>query len=158
MRLFDFFKKRNSYENSTENVDLLEDGDLTELNKEKFYEFMQSYFEKGIVREVYSSNHICALALGERVYVACPYILLDGMPYGIYMNQNVLMKIAKNNREIYPLINEVFSNIELNSNLIFFFGNERIKFWQDWTDENKSVNEIDEAFEDELAKIARYTD
>ncbi len=25
MRLFDFFKKKNSYENSTENVDLLDD-------------------------------------------------------------------------------------------------------------------------------------
>lgn len=125
------------------------------MNKELFYQKMQPYFEQGIVREIYNSEHFSILSVGERVYVACPYILLENEPYGIYMNPSVMKKIVEKNRKIYPIIEEVFSNIALNKDLIFVFNSNKIEFWKKWIIENKNVNKINYSLEEEISEMSK---
>lgn len=125
------------------------------MNKELFYQKMQPYFEQGMAREIYNSEHFSILSFGERVYLACPYILLENQPYGIYMNPSVMKKIVEKNRKIYPIINEVFSDIELNKDLIFSFDASKLDFWKKWIIENKNVNKIDYHLEEEIAQMSK---
>lgn len=120
-------------------------------NKKLFYEKLWPYFDEGMVREIYSSDHLCILSLGERLYVACPFLLIDNQPYGIYMNPPVMRKIVKNNRKFYSVLNGIFDDIELNKDLIFIFSNEKIAFWKKWIEENKNVNKMDEKLEKEIS-------
>ena len=73
------------------------------MEKDIFYEKMQSYFDEKIVREVYSSNHICILSVGEACYVACSYALLNDEPLGIFINSNQLEEISEDNTIAFSL-------------------------------------------------------
>lgn len=125
------------------------------MNKELFYQKMQPYFEQGMVREIYSSDHVCIVSFGDVCYVACPYILLEGEPYGIYMNPNIMKKIVEKNRFIYPLIDEVFSDVELNKNLIYDFSSDSIDFWKQWIIQNRKSSKIDYNLEEEIAQMSK---
>ena len=48
--------------------------------KIEFYEKIKPYFDAGLVREIYNSDHLCILSVGERVYVACPFVFLEDEP------------------------------------------------------------------------------
>lgn len=124
------------------------------MRKQIFYEKMQPYFNQGLVREIYSSDHVAILSVGEIVYVACSYILLANEPCGIFVNGNVMKKIVKKNRYIYPLIQRVFSDVEENQNLIFDFSYDNIGFWKKWFGENQNVNKIDPKLEEEIQRMA----
>ena len=125
------------------------------MNKELFYQKMQPYFNEGMVREIYSSEHFTILSFGEKVYVACPYILLNNEPYGIYMVPSVMKRIVEKNRKLFPIINEVFSDVASNKDLIFYFSSDRIDFWKNWLVQNKNVNKIDYHLEEEIAQMAK---
>lgn len=124
-----------------------------QLDKERFYQKMQPYFDQGMVREIYSSLDFSILSFGERVYVACPYFSEDEPPFGIYMTSDVMKKLVKKNRLIYPLTSQVLN--KLSSNLLFNFDLKRLEFWKQWIRDNKDVNKIDYNLEAEIAQMSK---
>ena len=91
------------------------------MNKDLFYQKMTPYFQQEMVREVYSSDHVCILSLGEICYVACSYVLLNNEPFGLRVTEDVMKKIVENNRYIYPLTDQMFSNLNKYQGLLYDF-------------------------------------
>lgn len=123
---------------------------MEKIERDLFYQNLQPYFEQGMLREVYSNEHFTILSVGERVYVACPYIMLDNMPYGIHVNEKGLRVIANDNMRIYSMSLDLLNNIEKYQELLFVFSEDRLDFWKKWIAENKNVNKINYKFEEEL--------
>lgn len=155
MKLFHIFTKKNTAQSVEDNKSVFlnknEKFDI-DVYREKFFMLIQPYHKAGLLREIYRCNHFSVYAFGEKVYIACPYIMLDEIPYGIYMNPTVLRKIIQKNRMIYPIINEVFSDVELNKNLLFFLDEDQIPYWREWMIKNKYLSKIDEALEQEIKR------
>jgi len=151
MGIFDLFKRKRKL---TPRNDVYNNDDTEELNiemyQEKFLVKIQPYVEAGLLRKIYMCNHFSVYAFGEKIYIACPHIMLDDTPYGLYMTPSVLRKIIKTHRKIYPIINEVFDDIELNKDLIFMLQEDRLQWWQKWIIDNQNVNKIDKDFEREI--------
>lgn len=118
--------------------------------KDLFYQKLQPYFEQGLLREVVSNEHFAILSVGDRVYVACPYIMLDNMPYGIYLKENGLRLVCNDNAMIYSMSLDLLKNINKYQKLLFVFSEDRINFWKKWIAENKNVNKMNYEFEEEL--------
>ena len=128
-------------------------------NKKLFFEKMQPYFDKGLARVVYGSDHVTIISLGEVYYVACMHILLDGVPVGVYVNENVFRKIVNKNRFIYPLIDDVFSDVKLNNDIIFDFTPDTER-WEKWIEDarQKNVCRINPEFEEEINRLSMMTE
>lgn len=124
------------------------------IDKDLFYRQMQPYFEQGLVREVYSSDDVCILAFGELCYVACPYILANNQPFGIYTNHNFMKKLVDKNRLIYPLVEEVCHDVNAMERLVYNFPIEKIDFWKKWIEDFniKGISEIDHQLEEQIGK------
>lgn len=147
MRFLNLFKRKenpvqNPYEES-------EKFNIATYRK-TFFIKIQPYIEAGLLREIYRCDHFIVYAFGDKVYIACPYIMINKIPYGLYMIPSVLRKIIQTNRKIYPIINEVFDDVELNKDLIFMLGEDKIQWWQQWLVENKNIDKIDKDFEQEI--------
>ena len=125
------------------------------MNKELFYQKMQPYFDQGMAKEVYSSDYLSIIRFGERVYVACPYVLYNNQPYGIFVNSSVMKKIVENNASFFPILQVVFNNISSNRNLFFLFSQDKIGFWKDWIQKNSHVNKVDFQLESEINQIKK---
>ena len=123
--------------------------------KKLFYEKMQPYIEKEIIRVVYSSDHVSIFSLGEIYYVACAHVLIGDIPVGVYVNENVFKKIVNKNRFIYPLIEEVFSDLHLNNDIVFDFTPDTDR-WVKWIKEarEKNVSRINPEFEEEIRQMS----
>lgn len=127
------------------------------MDKEKFYEQMQPYFEQGLVREIYSSDHLCMLCFGELCYVACPYVFLDNAPFGVYVTHNSMRKLAQKNRLIYPYVNEVISDLSVGKNMFYDFPIDKIDVWKKWIADTRltAKPKIDHQLEFELSGMSK---
>lgn len=154
MGFFNFKQKKDQLIQKDENFIYEESKKFNiEIYREKFFVKIQPFYDAGLLREIYRCDHFSVYAFGERVYIACPYIMLDEIPYGVYMNPSVLRKIIRTNRKIYPIINEVFGDIELNKDLIFMLQEDKVQWWKQWLAENKNVNKIDKDLEQEIKHV-----
>lgn len=150
MSFFDLFKRKDNIQINKVSVNSDEEPFDIKIYKDKFLVKMQPYYQAGILREIYMCDHFSVYAFGETLYIACPHIMLDDIPYGLYMTPSVLRKIIKAHRRIYPIIDEIFSDVELNKDLIFMLQKDRIQWWKTWLIENQNVDKIDKNFESEI--------
>ena len=151
MSFLDLFKwKVNNMQINNRSIN--GDAEMSDIkvHKDKFLIKIQPYSKAGLLREIYRCDHFSVYAFGEIVYIACPHIMLDDIPYGLYMTPPVLRKIVKTHRKIYPIIDEIFGDMELNKDLIFMLQEDRIQWWKTWLVDNQNVNKIDKDFEREI--------
>lgn len=127
------------------------------MNKDLYYEKMKPYFDQKIVREVYSSDHICILNIGESNYIASSYILFDGDPVGLYVDTKTVKEIAENNGFFLALQKVMMSNPIKYQKLIYDLSEERINDWKTWiaNEKEKGNSEIDHDLEAELASLSK---
>ncbi len=126
------------------------------LNKELFYQKMQPYFDAGIVREVYRSDSLCMLSVGEKVYVACPYLLWADHPYGIYMNEKVMLDIAQVNGELFTIIEQMLGDLNRYKRILYYFHSERIDYWKQWIVDNRAFpTKMNPKLEKKLKKLEK---
>ena len=122
--------------------------------KELFYQKMQPYFDNGIVREVCASEFMCVLSIGEQIYVACPFVLLDNSPFGIFMNHSVLKKMVVNERKFFSLLKNIIENIYEYKQLVFYFSEDNLeKLKSSVSGKISNKNYVDHDFEEELIEI-----
>ncbi len=124
-------------------------------NQYKFYAKMQPYFDKGMVRIIYSSEDVVILALGEICYIACSCILINDEPIGIYATERIMRKVVVNNRYIHMLLHELLSDIYKHRGSFYNFPVTKIDIYEKWIDDNKNkgISAIDLEFERELAEL-----
>lgn len=151
MGLFELFKKHRETGKAYDIDDLFR-------YKAEFFQKMQPYYDAGLIRNIYVSDHLCILAFGELLYVACPYIPISDMPVGIYMNEHIMKQLVEKNRLIYLYVNEVFSDVKSNRNLIYDFSASKIDIWKEWLKEerNKVKSAINPIFEKEIQMLSKH--
>ena len=112
---------------------------------------MQPYFDNKVVREVCASEFMCVLSVGEQIYVACPYMLIDNSPFGIFMNHSILKKMVEDKYKFYALIKDIIKNIDDYKQLVFYFSKENLEnLKKSVRGKISNKNYIDYDFEEEL--------
>lgn len=129
------------------------------MNKEKFYEKMNPYFEQGLMREVYSGENASILSVGELFYIACPLDILStkGEPFGVYFTNDGLKKITDNNAYLYSVLYILLDDMKNQQSRFYPFAADKVDFWKSWINERKKTFKslIDYSFEQELNKSVK---
>ena len=128
--------------------------------KAEFFKLLRPYYEAGLIRDIYKSDHLCILAFGELVYIACQYSLYAGAPVGIYVTYDSIKKMIKKNRVIYPYTEKVLSRMDIDcKQLIYLMPASELERWKAWqaenqrrVDEKEAKTRIDPEFEKEIQK------
>ena len=129
--------------------------------KAEFFHLLRPYYEAGLIRDIYKSDHLCILAFGELVYIACQYNPFAGAPVGIYVTYDSIKKMIKKNKVIYSYTENILSRREKDcKQLIYLMPKSELERWKAWkvenqrrVDENEAKSRIDPEFEKEIQKL-----
>ena len=126
------------------------------MEKDAFYDKMKIYFDNGIIREIYSSDYMCILSLGEVFYIACPYVLINDSPIGIYVPNQYMKVHVNDNKLVYSMLKAISKNVEKNKNIIFDFPPDGLDKYREYIETNKKINcNIDYKLEEEIIQMGK---
>lgn len=117
--------------------------------KKSFFKRIKPCYDAGILRTAYACDEYCLLALHEKIYLLCIYII--DKPVGIYMTPEVFEEMLQKKVDIRRYTYNVLSNAIKNQELICFLYIEDLKKWKEHNE--NIVSSIDPIFEKELREL-----
>ena len=126
------------------------------MNKEEFEKKMQPYIDENIVSVISSNDNICILNLGDIIYVACTYVLVDNTPMGIRVLDKHLKQLIENNELVYSTTKYIYENLDEYKSSIINFNISQINTWKNFIDKNKQLGRtsVDKVLEEEI--LSKY--
>lgn len=107
-----------------------------------FYQKIQPYFDEGILRMVYEAECLVIFAFGEICYIACPFVMVNNEPSGLYVSSKVIRELVSNNRYIFPLMKKIFGDIQKYQSLFYNFPEDKIDIWKVWIKDDCNISDI----------------
>lgn len=137
-RLFDFFKTFFFGDKVKRNIINPKDIDLTQFDKDLFYEKMKPYFEQNIVREIYKTDTFTIMNVGEIFYVGLPYFILENeVPFGVRLGTEVIEKCINDHTHFFSIISIAVENYSEYENYFVTFGFEQLQDWLCFIEKHK---------------------
>ena len=116
---------------------------------------MRVYFDEKLVREVFSTNTVTVLCVGELFYVASHYCLFDGNPVTTYVSKRACTRIIEDESYIFSLFDFIFKDFDESRHMLHLLGNDNVEFYKNFIQEKKQTKEpeVDYKFEKQIIRL-----